>query len=125
MAKTFDIDALISADLNKAKAEIETQEVKLFGKTFRIYTDVNLYLGLGIDTGDPGSIIGLLNTIIHEDDLAEFKSTLSSQRGLNAEVLVKIVSGLLEAASERPTTPSSGSGTGRKRNTSTKKLEAV
>lgn len=125
MAKTFDIDALISADLDKAKAEIATQEVKLFGKTFRIYTDVNLYLGLGIDTGDAASIIGLLNTIIHEDDLAEFKTTLSSQRGLNAEVLVKIVSGLLEAASERPTTPSSVSGSGRKRSTSTKKFEAV
>lgn len=125
MSKAFDIDALISDDLNKAKAGIATQEVKLFGKTFRIYTDVNLYLGLGIDAGDAASIMSLLNTIIHEDDLAEFKLTLSSQRGLNAEVLVKIVTGLLEAASERPTTPSSASGTGRKRSTSTKKFEAV
>jgi len=125
MSKAFDIDALIADDVAKARAEIATQQVKLFDKTFRIYTDVNLYLGLGIDTGDAGSIMQLLNTIIHEDDVAEFKATLSAQRGLNAEVLVKIVSGLLEAASERPTTPSSASGTGRKRSTSTKKLEAV
>lgn len=118
-SKVFDLDATIASEHQAALASIRTVKVKLFGEEFRVVTDVNTYAAVMSDAEASGEgVLKQMHALIHEGDLARFKTTLAGQRGLSAEVLGKIVNGLFEAAAERPTTSSSGSGRGAVRKTS-------
>jgi hypothetical protein len=124
-SKVHDIDAMIREDHEKALAEITSVPVKLFGEEFRVQTDLNVYqTALVTEDESGGTLLNIIHSIIHPDDLDRFKKTLAMQKGLSAQVLGGIVNGLLEAAADRPTKSSSGSGTGRAKS-GTRKMSVV
>jgi hypothetical protein len=112
-----DIDAAIGDDLAKSQASIGSVPIKVFGETFRVLNDINTFLLLQVGGDDAAAIAKMMVSLIHEDDRAAFKGALGRQRGLTAEILLKVFDGMMEAATNHPTQSSPGSSSGSNTNT--------
>lgn len=118
--KTLDLDAA----LGDADDVINTRPFKLFGKTWTLVCDLNSFALSDLATGEPAAIVRFLDSIVIPEERTDFRTTLAAQPNLSAERLGKILTALVEAATERPTTPPSASGSGRAKPTSARKSAA-
>lgn len=107
--KTLDLDAAIG----EIEEPQHTRPFKLFGKTWTLVCDLNSFALSDLATGEPAAIVRFLDSIVVPAERQEFRVALASQPNLPAERLGKILNALVEAATERPTTPQSASGSGR------------
>ena len=113
--KPFDLDALIADDLEKALKSQKWNKVKLFDQEWRITTEPNVFAALAGSYGDIEALVSMIKNIVHPDEREDFHKAILQHEGINAEVLMKILTGLVEAAAERPTkSPSGSSGTSTK-----------
>lgn len=120
----IDLDALIRDKQAAAAAETPVVTIRLFDRDWRLYADLNSYVALGFDSGDPSAMRTFIDNLVHEDERDEFKKVASEQRGITPEVLGEIVRGFVEAAADRPTkSPSASAATG-SRTTSARKSTA-
>ena len=107
----FDIDALIADDVAAAIKAQKWNKIKLFDQEWRITTEPNVFAALAGSYGDIEALVSMTKNIVHPDEREEFHKALLAQDAINAEVLMKILTGLVEAAAERPTkSPSASSG---------------
>jgi hypothetical protein len=118
--KLIDIDAALGDD----DAPVATRPFKLFGRNWTLLCDLNSFALSDLATGEPAAIVRFLNSIVAEDEREDFRSTLASQPNLTAEKLGKILTALVEAATDRPTTPASASGSTAPKRTSQRKSAA-
>lgn len=118
--KTLDLDA----ELGEVEEAIHTRPFKLFSKTWTLVCDLNSFALSDLATGEPAAIVRFLDSIVIEAERTAFRTALASQPSLSAERLGKILTALVEAATERPTTPPSVSGSGRAKPTSVRKSAA-
>jgi hypothetical protein len=110
-SKPIDLDALIADDIAKAIKATKWNKVTLFGETWRITTEPNVFAALAGSYGDIEALVSMIKNIVHPDEREAFHKALLSSEGITADVLMKLLSGLVEAAAERPTkSPSASSG---------------
>lgn len=105
----LDLDALIADDLAAAKKNEKWNKIKLFEREWRVTTQPNAFAAVAGSFGDAQALVSLVVDLIHPDEQVEFRNTVIKMRNLNNEVLMTIINGLLEAASEHPTKSPSGS----------------
>lgn len=111
-SSAFDIDALIAPDIEAARKAQKWNKVILFQREWRITTEPNVFAALAGSYGDVEALVSMVKNIIHPDEREDFHKELLERDHINADVLMKILSGLVEAAAERPTkSPSGSSGT--------------
>jgi hypothetical protein len=121
MAKMIDFDDLLASEDDEP---IHTVPFKLFGREWTLVCDVNSFALAAISTGDSAAIGNFFDSIILDEEKAEFRQALSTARGLTGEKLAALVMKMIEVASERPTTPPSGSSRGAGKSTSVRKSAA-
>lgn len=98
MRKIHDIDADLGED-----EPVPTTKVKLFGEEWTVPCSVNSFTLSSLQLGTPGAIAAfLVNSVIPEEQ-DRFANVLARQPKLDSEKLLKIVNGLIEAATEHPT----------------------
>jgi hypothetical protein len=108
----FDLDALIAPDVEAARKAQKWNKVKLFDREWRITTEPNVFAALAGSYGDVEALVSMVKNIVHPEEREDFHKELLMRDYINAEVLMKILTGLIEAAAERPTkSPSGSSGT--------------
>jgi len=108
-SKPFDIDALIADDLAKAIKATKYNPVTAFGTQWRVTTEPNVFAALAGSFGDIEALVSMIRNIIHPDEREDFQKALLNAEGMTADVLMKLLTGLIEAAGERPTKSPSGS----------------
>lgn len=114
-AVAFDLDALIKDDVAAALKAQKWNKVKLFDREWRITTEPNVFAALAGSYGDIEALVSMMKNMVHPDEQDDFHKALLDNPAINAEVLMKILTGLVEAAAERPTkSPSGSSGTSTK-----------
>jgi hypothetical protein len=104
-----DLDALLADDIAAVIKATKWNKIKLFDKTWRITTEPNVFASLAGSYGDVEALVSIIKNVVHPDEREEFHRTLLGADGINAEVLMKLLNHLVEAAAERPTTSPSGS----------------
>lgn len=114
----------LDAELGESTDPVNTRPFKLFGRDWTLNCDLNTFALSDLATGEPAAIVRFLTSIVTEDQRDDFRNALASQPNLSAERLGKIITALVEAATERPTTPPSASGSGRANLTSVRKSAA-
>lgn len=115
--KILDLDAQLGGDDQPAN----TRPFRLFGRDWTLNCDLNAFALSDLATGEPAAIVRFLTSVVVEDQREDFRNALAAQQNLSAERLGAIITALVEATSERPTTPPSGSGSGRPNLTSVRK----
>ena len=114
----FDLDALIAPDVEAARKAQKWNRVKLFDQEWRITTEPNVFAALAGSYGDVEALVSMVKNIVHPDEREDFHKALLERDYMNADVLMKILTGLVEAAAERPTkSPSGSSGTSTRKTT--------
>lgn len=111
-ASVTDLDALLADDIAKAVKATKFNMITLFGKKWRITTEPNVFAALAGSYGDVQALVSMIVNIVHPEEREEFHKALLSAQGINADVLMKLLNGLVEAAAERPTKSPSGSSGG-------------
>lgn len=104
-----DLDSLLAEDFAAAEAEVRYKKVKLFQRQWRVSTAPNIYAGIGAEMADPESLARFVLDIIHPEERADFRQALFDAKGLSADVFLKMLNGMVEAASGNPTKSSAGS----------------
>ena len=107
----LDLDALLQEDLDAAIKATKYVPVTLFEKTRRVSTSPNTFAALAGSYGDVEALVSMIVGVIHPDDQDEFRHDLLMAQGITADVLMKILNSLVEAAAERPTKSPSASST--------------
>ena len=115
--KILDLDAEIGLDDTPSA----TKPFKLFGRTWTMLCDLNSFAMSDLTTGEPAAIVRFIDSVILPAERIDFRNAISSQPNLTAERLGKILTALVEAAAERPTTPPSASSRGATSQTSQRK----
>jgi len=116
MRKIHDIDADLGED-----EPVPTTKVKLFDKEWTVPCSVNTFTLSSLQLGSPGAVAAFLVNSVVAEEQDEFAAVLSRQPNLTTEKLLKIVNGLIEAATERPTeSPASSSRQATKRTSAPK-----
>jgi len=111
----FDIDSLIAPDVAALRKAQKWNVVILFDQDWRITTEPNVFAALAGSYGDIEALVSMIKNIVHPDERDDFHKALLDRDYINADVLMKILGGLVEAAAERPTkSPSGSSGTSTK-----------
>ena len=108
-SKPVDLDALLKPDIDKAIKTTKWNKVTLFGETWRITTEPNVFAALAGSYGDIEALVSMIKNIVHPEEREDFHKALLSAEGITADVLMKLLGGLVEAAAERPTKSPSGS----------------
>lgn len=121
MAKILDLDA----DLGLDETPVTTRQIKLLGRQWTLVCDLNSYALSNLATGEPEAIVQFINGLIPEDERSDFAAALSKVPNLTPDKLGAILGKLVEAASERPTTPPSASSRGGSNRTSSPKSAAA
>lgn len=110
--KVLDLDA----DLDLGPDEpIHTKRVKILGEEVTIVCGVNQFIASGLlgDNPDAGALRALIKDMILPADWPKFATALTEHPAMRGEKgianLWTVVGKLIEAASERPTSPPSGS----------------
>lgn len=111
MPTSFDMDAFIADQRDAALKTVKYNPMTLFGREWRLTTEPNVFVALAGAYGDIEAMTSMIGNCVHPDERADFRKALMSADGINAEVLMKLLNGLVEAAAERPTTSRSGSST--------------
>jgi len=109
VAKAFDIDALLADALAEAASKTVYIKVKLFGREWRISSQINTFLALRAGEGDTKAFTEFLMNVAHPDERAEFQDALYRIEPLTADILLIIINNLMEAVANHPTKSSSGS----------------
>jgi hypothetical protein len=122
-AKTIDLDADLGLDNDDAP--VNTRPFKLFGRTWTLVCDLNTFALSDLTTGEPAAVVRFLTSVVVEDERDDFRTAFATAKGLTSETLGKILTAIVEAATERPTSPPSDSGSGRKNPTSPRKSVAT
>ena len=120
MPKIIDLDEQLAFTEETTKI----QKIKLFGREWSMYCDVNSFTLSAIGAGDAGAIAAFLNNVIVEDERADFAQVLSSQRNLTPAKLVNVIGKLIEVAGKEDVTPSTRSPRGATKRTSSPKSAA-
>lgn len=118
--KLIDLDAELGDD----DTPVHTRPFKLFGRTWTLLCDLNTFALSDLATGEPAAIVRFLNSVVIDEEREDFRNSLASQPNLTAERLGKILTTLVEAATERPTTLASVSGSTAPKRTSPRKSAA-
>lgn len=118
--KILDLDAQIGIDSTPSV----TKPFKLFGRTWTLMCDLNSFAMSDLTTGEPAAIVRFMDSVILPDERVDFRNAISSQPNLSADKLAAILTALVEAAAERPTTPPSVSSRGATSQTSPRKSAA-
>ena len=122
MSKIIDLDAQFAGE---PAEPIHTRKVKLFGEEWTVVCDVNSFVLTNISNGDTKAFMEFLENVVVEEEKARMRQALSSQRGLTAEKLLRIIVALMEVVAARPTqSPSASSRTASKRTSSPKSTAA-
>jgi len=118
--KILDLDSELGIEDTPAY----TKPFKLFGRTWTMMCDLNSFALSDLTTGEPAAVVRFIDSVILPAERIEFRNAISSQPNLSADRLGKILTALVEAASERPTTPQSDSSSGAAKKTSQRKSGA-
>ena len=105
----IDLDALLADNIAASVKATKWNRIKLFDRTWRITTEPNVFAALAGSYGDVEALVSMIKNIVHPDEREDFHRALLAKDGINAEVLMKLLNGLIEAAAERPTKLPSGS----------------
>jgi hypothetical protein len=105
----IDLDALLAPDIAAALKAAKWNKIKLFGAEWRITTEPNVFAALAGSYGDIPALVSILTNIVHPDERTDFHRAMLSADGITADVLMKLINGIVEAAAERPTKSPSGS----------------
>ena len=108
----IDIDALLQEDIDEAIAATKYVPVTVFGQTRRVSQSPNTFAALAGSYGDVEALVSMIVGVIHPDDSEDFRQDLLMAQGITADVLMKLLNSLVEAAAERPTKSPSGSSKG-------------
>ena len=99
----IDLDALLADDIAAVVKATKWNTIKLFDRTWRITTAPNVFAALAGSYGDVEALVSMTKNVVHPDEREDFHKALLLADGINAEVLMKLLNGLIEAAAERPT----------------------
>lgn len=113
MPGTFNMDEYIQEQRDTALANIKYSKMTLFDRDWRLTSEPNVFVALAGSYGDIEAMTAMISNAVHPDERADFRKALMAADGINAEVLMKLLNGLVEAAAERPTKSPSGSSTRR------------
>jgi hypothetical protein len=105
----IDLDALLADDISTVVKNTKWNKIKLFDRTWRITTEPNVFASLAGSYGDVEALVSIITNLPHPDEREEFHKALLGADGINAEVLMKLLNYLIEAAAERPTKSPSAS----------------
>lgn len=101
--KPKDLDALLADDIAKAVKSAQWNRITLFGRTWRITTEPNVFATLAGSYGDVEALVSMIQNVVHPDERDDFHKALLTAEGISAEVLMKLLNLIIEAAAERPT----------------------
>jgi len=104
-----DLDALLADDIAAAIKAEKWNKITLFGETWRITTEPNVFAALAGSYGDVEALVSMIKGVVHPDEREDFTKALYTADGITADVLMKLLNGLIEAAAERPTKSPSAS----------------
>ena len=93
----------LDARLPKADLALHTRKVKLLEAEWTVNCDINAFAMAEVVGGDLAGLSKLLIGLIVPAEQEAFAEAMRSAAGLTAERLTAILSGLVEAASDRPT----------------------
>jgi hypothetical protein len=105
----IDLDAQLAGDIAEALKARKWNKIKLFGQEWRITTEPNVFAALAGSYGDIPALVSILTNVVHPDERTDFHRAMLDADGINAEVLMKLINGIVEASAERPTKSPSGS----------------
>jgi hypothetical protein len=105
MPKPIDLDALL--DPNDAEPAVVV--VRLFGRDWKVLSNINTFSLSAISGGDTAAISRFLRNMVVPDERDDFAAAFADQPNLDGERLGKILTVLIEAVSGNPTTAPSGS----------------
>jgi hypothetical protein len=105
----IDLDAQLAGDIAEALKTRKWNKIKLFGAEWRITTEPNVFAALAGSYGDIPALVSILTNIVHPDERTAFHQAMLDADGINAEVLMKLINLIVEAAAERPTKSPSAS----------------
>jgi hypothetical protein len=108
----IDLDAVLAAKMQAAKDRITYKEVRILGSTWRISNSPNAYTALGAASGDLGALTHMIAGAVHPDERDAFTKALRDAEGIDDQVLLALIEGILEVVGERPTESSSDSSDG-------------
>ena len=117
----LDLDADLALEDDEPQ---HTKQFRLFGKDWTLVCDLNSFAMSDLTTGDPSAIVRFIDSVILPEQRVDFRTAMTNVKNLTGEKLGKILGALVEAASERPTTPPSGSSGGARSPTSRPKSVA-
>jgi hypothetical protein len=106
---SVDLDALLADDIAAAIKAEKWNTIKLFGQTWRITTEPNVFAALAGAYGDVEALVSMIKGVVHPEEREDFTKALYTADGITADVLMKLLNGLIEAAAERPTKSPSAS----------------
>lgn len=122
----LDLDALLADDIAAAVKSTKWNTITLFKRKWRITTEPNVFAALAGSYGDVEALVSMIINIVHPEERDDFHKALLSAEGINADVLMKLLNGLVEAAAERPTkSPSASSEGSAKTRVARRKSEAT
>lgn len=124
-ATVTDLDALLADDIAKAVKATKWNKITLFDREWRITTEPNVFAALAGSYGDIEALVSMIGNIVHPDEREDFHKALLSAEGITADVLMKLLNGLVEAAAERPTKSPSGSSGGSRKTPVAKRKSAA
>lgn len=99
----IDIDARLADDIAAALKAAKWNKIRLFGEEWRITTEPNVFAALAGSYGDIPALVSILTNIVHPDERTAFHQAMLNADGINADVLMKLINHIVEAAAERPT----------------------
>ncbi len=111
--EAIDLDAQYAERFAKKAKGIVYVPVTLFGRDWRVSTETNVFAALAGGDGDAKAILRMTRNVVHPEERDEFASTLMSQEGMDAEIMLDLLNSLTEVAAERPTKSPAASSAGR------------
>lgn len=105
------MDDFIAEQRDAALKNIKYSKMTLFDREWRLTSEPNVFVALAGSYGDIEAMTSMIGNAVHPDERGDFRTALMNADGINAEVLMKLLNGLVEAAAERPTKSPSASST--------------
>lgn len=105
MPAAFDLDAYLGP-LDTGR----TTTIDFLGRKWTLNCSYNSFALNAILGGDTRGLDAFLQSLVVGDEWADFKEALFAQQNFPPERMAQMLNGLIEAVGERPTSPSSDSG---------------
>lgn len=110
--KPVNLDAEFAEMFANASKTVKYKNVTLFGRDWRVTTSTNVFSAVAGSMGEADAFISMLSNVVHPDERADFRKALMSIDGMDVDMLMQILSRLMEVAAERPTKSPSASSAG-------------